>query len=247
MGEIKGYEYVFPLVGGKSVSTKDVVEIKEVYGTAFYLNNGNYLTAGHALRNALQCEHVGLAYLDQTERWFFKKATAYEVVDDYDIGFVKAEVPQAKAMEWDLEELPLLSDVRAMGFPYALDHQNRFMGIRAFKGHVVSAPTFYRFHGHPLCYELSFQCPRGLSGAPLFIQDFVPNPKVKGIVVGNQSTEMLIFSDREVMQGGKEVICERYEAMQTGIAIQAGSLQGIKSAIIGSSLLDYLHSVSLAK
>lgn len=253
MADINAYEYVFPLVGGESTSLQNGFKTTQICGTAFYLKGGIYLTAGHSLKNAWQqYELMGLAYLDNAKKFQTGRVTAWEAIDDYDIGFFKAETPEAKPMEWDFEQLPMLSDVRTTGFPYALDSQNRIIGIRSFKGYIVSGSLFYRFPSRPWCYELSFQCPRGLSGAPLFTNDFDPQEKrivnkVRGIIIGNQSTEMLVYSDKEVLQGDKERIVERYEAMQAGIAIQTRSLQGIKSTIIGGSLLDYLRSVRLAK
>jgi len=43
---------------------------------------------------------------------------------------------------------------------------------------------------------------------------------IAGIVIGNQRTEMLVFSERESVSDMKEVITERFEALQLGIALQ---------------------------
>ena len=47
---------------------------------------------------------------------------------------------------------------------------------------------------------------------------------VTGIVIGNQRTEMLVFSERETVSEVKEIVTERYEALQLGIALQARAL-----------------------
>ena len=44
---------------------------------------------------------------------------------------------------------------------------------------------------------------------------------ITGIVIGNQRTEILVFSERESVSDVKEVISERYEALQLGIALQS--------------------------
>jgi len=242
MAQIVAFEYVFPLVGCKTIPMKDGVQIEQIYGTAFSLKNGNFLVAGHSIKNALQHELVGLGYIDKGYVRFHK-VTHHEIIADYDIGFVRAEMPEAKALHWNFDELPMLGDIQTVGFPYALDLQNLDMRIRAFRGYIVSAPKFYRLPSNPSCYELSFHCPRGLSGAPLFTVQ--TTPKVKGIIIGNQSTEMLIYSDKEIIKEGKETIFERYEATQFGIAIQTRSLQNIKSIILGNSVLKYLTTVNL--
>jgi hypothetical protein len=47
---------------------------------------------------------------------------------------------------------------------------------------------------------------------------------VMGIVIGNQRTEMLVFSDREIVSDVKEVVTERYEALQLSVALQSRAL-----------------------
>lgn len=247
---INSYEYVFPLVGGESLTPQNPFEIRQICGTAFHLKGGNYITAGHAVKNALQHDQMGLAHLDGAGKWRIQKVTKYEVVDDYDIGFVKVEASDTKAMQWDFGQLPLLSEVCTFGYAYALDVSNRSIGARAFQGYIVASPILDRLHARPRCYELSFQCPRGLSGAPVYTNDFDRKgagvvSRVKGIIVGNQSMEMLVFSEKEILREGKEVVVERYEAMQTGIAIQTEALKGVKSTILGGELVDYLRSVAL--
>ena len=83
----------------------------------------------------------------------------------------------------------------------------------------MSATTFGRLAPDPPSYELSFQCPRGLSGAPLLIRHG-DSMLITGIVIGNQRTEMLVFSERESVSDVKEVITERFEALHLGIALQ---------------------------
>jgi len=238
------YEYIFPLVGAKSIEGAEGVQVEQVHGTAFYAKSGNFVVAGHALRKALQHDLVGLGHV-RGDSWGYTHVTAHEVIDDYDVGFVKAEIPEAKALNWKFDELPMLADIHTVGFPFALDLERFRIRVRAFKGHIVSSSTFYDLPRNPRCYELSFACPRGLSGAPLCTQR--PG-RVVGLVIGNQSTEMLVYSDKEVQKedGKPAKETERYEATQFGVAIQTSSLQDIESDILGGSVMEYLKSVELA-
>ena len=115
----------------------------------------------------------------------------------------------------------IADDDHRQGCRLSVRHRTRArsQGIRSFVGHVVSATTFGRLAPDPLSYELSFQCPRGLSGAPLLTRHD-DSMLITGVVIGNQRTEMLVFSERESVSDMKEVITERFEALQLGIALQ---------------------------
>jgi len=241
---IDAFQYVFPVLGCKQITHKSFVAIEQIYGTAFYLKNNTFITAGHCIKNALQHKSIGLGYA-KADGLEFHEVTNHEIISGYDIGFVQAHIPAAKALHWDYDELPMLADVKTVGYPYGLDLPNLAFQSRAFKGYVISAPTFLRFQSKPRCYELSFACPRGLSGAPLFIEE--KELKVKGIVIGNASTEMLIYTDKEVVEEGKETVTVRYEATQFGIAFQTASIKHVQSSLLGDSLDNYLKSVSLAQ
>jgi hypothetical protein len=171
-------------------------------------------------------------------------AESYEVMPDIDIGIIRlGGIGRAKSYGWLLGELPKLTNVLTLGYPYALDLENRVLNSRAYKGHVVSSTSFRKLKAKPRIYELSFQAPRGLSGAPLLAID--NESKIVGCIIGNESSEMLVFSSREIITEDKESIVERYEALQHGIAFQTESLLKIESRIIGTSLLDHLKKSSL--
>jgi hypothetical protein len=125
---------------------------------------------------------------------------------------------------------------------YALDPERNNIASRSFKGYVVSR-TRTPFAANPWGYELSFTCPRGLSGAPLTTLDNFP--LISGMVVGNRSTKMNIFTDREIISDDKERIVERYEALQLGIAIQSAELLSVRSGILDGDLGAHLAKHSL--
>src|SRR5690349_11390779 len=131
--------------------------------------------------------------------WRATEVSSHEILEDFDIGLLQSESTPAKAFNWISGSHNLLDDVQTVGFPYAVDVQRNSIHIRAFKGYIVSNPEFDKLPTNPLVYELSFQCPRGLSGAPVFVEK--DNARcIIGIVLGNQATDMLVFSHKEVIK-----------------------------------------------
>lgn len=216
--KINVLEYVLPLVIGVEPMKPTVVE-----GTAFGIGDGCFVTAAHCLGEGAKSGWMAVGTTDgkRIRAW---NITAYELVHAYDFAVFRADVEvPVKCFSWYPGELPMASSVRTAGYPYALDSERERMGIRAFVGHVVSATTFGRLASDPPSYELSFQCPRGLSGAPLLTRHG-DSMLTTGMVIGNQRTEMLIFSERESVSEVKEVVTERFEALQLGIALQCRAL-----------------------
>jgi hypothetical protein len=69
---------------------------------------------------------------------------------------------------------------------------------------------------------------------------------VAGVVIGNRSTEMLVFSHREVVAEEREFITERFEAMQLGVAIRSTEI--LKCSVPGmprGTLAAHLDSQGL--
>lgn len=243
-------DYVFALTGVDVYHDEDVDDSRawprQVYGTTFYLKNNIFMTAGHSIEYALRGEHsvLGLVYLAHfvAGRAYVCKVADYEIVADYDVGFVKVkdEISQAKALVWDFNKLNILDEIRTTGFPHALDHyQKRFM-IRAFQGYIVSCTEFRELEARPLCYELSFPCPKGLSGAPLFTRE--PEPTIRGVVIKSSSMAMEVFSEKETIGEGTHTL---HEAYFLGLGLTTGSLQNIESKILGCSLEEHLKRVDL--
>jgi hypothetical protein len=175
------------------------------------------------MREAMRAGWMALGTTDGTQirAWNIDPC---ELVDDFDVAVFRADVAvPVKCFRWYTGQLPMATTVKAAGYPYAMELDRNRMGMRSFVGHVVSATTFGRLRTDPPSYELSFQCPRGLSGAPLLIRH-EDSMLITGVVIGNQRTEMLVFSERESISETKEVVTERYEALQLGIALQSRAL-----------------------
>jgi len=238
---IEGHDYTFPVIGyeRRSMNADRVVTPKNVYGTAFSIADNCFLTAGHSIQNAISENDVlSVGFVDGAT-YIAAEALDYEVIPDFDTGIIKtiAHVGRAKQYQWQREQLAALMDVDVSGYPYAFDPKRNIIASRSFKGYVVSR-TRTPFAANPWGYELSFASPRGLSGAPLTTRDNFP--LIVGMVVGNCSTEMNIFTDREIISDDKERIVERYEALQLGIAIESAELLSVRSRILDGNLGTHL-------
>lgn len=238
---IDAYQCFPPVLGVDRVAS-DQFLIETVCGTAFPIGEHFYLTAGHVAKEALAHKNLGVGYVKEG-RWKMVTASQIEIHDDKDIAIILCTVPDIKAVGWDLTDLPALQDVQTMGYPYALDATLGTIDMRAFKGYVISQTTFTGLKSKPRCYELSFFPPRGLSGAPLMY--YKKDLKINGLIIGNKRTEMLVFSDKEIIKDEKETIVERYETTQYGVAVHAKEIVSIESKLLGMTIGAHLKKGEL--
>jgi hypothetical protein len=147
-----------------------------VYGTAFcFAPGGLFLTAGHVLEDALKDAGpngvVGLFRRSGKSALEGGPVTCHELHRGIDMAlllcpFFRRAIPFPIAFD----ELDLLTPVSAIGFPLAVDTERLALVARGFLGHVVTRRELYQLPAQPPGYEVSFPCPRGLSGAPLVQQ-----------------------------------------------------------------------------
>ena len=105
------YRYVFPVVAGALVENHPhLIVPKEVYGTAFCLGGPVFATAAHVVEGARQQTKMALGFQDG-DRWSAAEIQKYELFPEQDIALVKAEVPGAQTVKWDLRELLMEGDV----------------------------------------------------------------------------------------------------------------------------------------
>ncbi len=238
------HQLFFPVVGYEEKNGQK--EIKNIFGTSFSIKNTYFLTAGHSIKNSKECLKFGIAYLPHGQTIFeIAEAEASEVYESVDMGIIQAKVPYGKWLKWRLDKLPMLTDVQTGGYPYGFDSKERRIGSRSYKGYVVSSRPFERFTSYPYCYELSFQCPRGLSGAALCKRgdEFAT---IHGLIIGNAQTEMEVYREKEEIEdkGKNEKIIHTYiktEVLSHGIAIQSQELAKIQSELLGKTLQEYLE------
>jgi hypothetical protein len=244
MVKVSAFDYVFPVIGGDRSNTRPGwTMLRNVFGTAFSLGGNTFLTAGHVIKAATAHESFDICLIEDGA-WGARKIIRHEVLEDLDAGFFEANVPGAKALRWSDTELSMLDSVAAVGFPYALEITQAKLNVRAFRGEIVSTRTWDGLSAKPQIYELSFQCPRGLSGAPLWISG--NPPAVVGFIIGNSIIEMIIHSEKEEsLDGGKTTIYEKTESLRLGIAIQAQAILDRHSEILGTTLREHLHRTNL--
>lgn len=238
------FDYMFPLFAGVKESSPDVV-----LGTAFHIGGGLFMTAGHSLRNASDYPHVGLGKTDgESWRWNALSTDTFEIVSDHDLGFFQVDrMGSLPSLSWCDRRLPMSSQVRSAGYAHSLDLERRHCNGRVFSGYVVSDPRVDVVAARPVGYELSFQCPRGLSGAPVLVDTSADTlPEIGGVVIGNQSMKMLVFSSAEsIVEGGERTTVEQYEALQLGIAVSSIAVCDLRSRRAGGTVRAHLASHEL--
>jgi hypothetical protein len=239
MAILNAYQHVFPVVAGDRSADGRVLLIDQVLGTAFPIGGNFWITAAHVLKGA-----NALGFLEGTD-WRCAQIERREVADSYDVGLFEVTKVTGTPVPWIERSLPMSEAVLAVGFPYALNRNLNTVSARAFRGSVVAPAITTKIPAKPLVYELQFQCPRGLSGAPLLHEDTALF--VAGMVVGNAATEMMVLADREVLKDGSTSIVERYEMLQLGIAIQTSSILSLKFEALGKSVGEHLKSLNLLK
>jgi hypothetical protein len=110
-------------------------------------------------------------------------------------------------------------DAYGFGFPEnALVEDGPGPTARVFKGHVQRlfdyvGPTRYRY----LAAELSFPCPRGLSGGPLF----TPQPGVAGLVTESRQSYTAIGREEGVVseKGEETITLVERDIIHYGVAV----------------------------
>lgn len=236
----------FPIVG---YGLKDGVTITDnIFGTASYLNNDIFITAGHSILNAKESPITGIAFRDKLNSlsgYTYHVIDKFEIFEDLDIGLVKLEKghPNAKSNKWTTKPVEMLEEVIALGFPFGYNLQEKEFVVRGLKGNIVTRRKFHEFPTKPLVYELSFHCPKGISGAALNSFD---SRHVLGFIIANASTEILVFEEKEVdKSGNKTSIFEKYETTKYGIAITVDNLFDRDSKILNGTFGEYLAKENL--
>ena len=243
MAVVDAYKHVFPVVGGNRSKDGEALLVSQVFGTAFPIGGDFWLTAAHVLRGASNEAVAGLGFVVNKE-WLAVFVERHEMNESHDIAVFEAKQIEGSPLRWAAEELAMSTEVLSVGFPYALTPDLPSVSIRAFRGSITAAATTTKIPGRPRAYELQFQCPRGLSGAPLLHES--RELCIVGVIVGNAATEMLVLSDKELIADGSTTIVERYEMLQLGIAVQVSSLLQLKFQLLGGTLQQHLHANKLA-
>ncbi len=242
------YDYVFPVLGGK-LTNDGKFEPFEIYGTAFYIGNDFFVTCAHTINNASEEDRImAIGYQNEQGAFSFSLVLDSETFEEEnDSGIMLAHIPRAQTYPWLKEKLAMINDVVSCGFPYGFDDEHSEILIRAFKGHIMSVGFYNKFKSKPLHYELSYQCPRGLSGAPLIFV-YKNQPLVCGMTIGDDITETIVYSYKYINEDdGKTTTEKTTEALHRGIAVQVESFLKLKSRLLNMTVEEYLNKENLLK
>lgn len=239
------YKMTFPVMG--SSQHPSVSDIDQICGTAFSLGGDLFMTAGHAVRAASEHEVMSIIQADnETRDYSHATATEVDVWPDVDVGLIKADLSGAAPLIWTFSTAFMLQDVATMGYPHAIDRVGvtKFISIRSLKGYVVSSGEAFgrNFPEGTEVYELSFQCPKQISGAPLLLAG--PPARVIGVIVGNSETSIQIGRETEDVGEGEQVYV-RDQTTFFGMAIQSTELATRSSPLLDGTLHDHLSEHGL--
>ncbi|SNY94721.1 hypothetical protein [Flagellimonas pacifica] len=236
----------FPIVGYNLENGSP--KTNNIYGTASYLKNNIFITAGHSILNAKESEFTAIAFrdkMDSTSNYIYHTIEQAEIFEDLDIGIVKLKKGHinAKADKWTSKSAEMLGDVFALGYPFGYNISENEFVVRGLQGYIVTKRRFHEFQKKPSVYELSFHCPKGISGASLKNSD---SWHVMGFIIANASTEILVYEEKEIDETeNKKTIYEKYETTKYGIAITVDNLLDRKSSILKTTFREYLEKEGL--
>jgi hypothetical protein len=239
-------DLVLPVGGLVPGETSRTSKLREVCGTAFNIGADAYLTAGHVWKQALTHPLQALGMMDdpQTGRINLHKVTDAEVLDAHDLAVLEAR-PFGRSFRWTSEGFALQDGVHSFGYPHGFDPDSEAINIRAFRGSIVGGSTIRELPARPPGLEVSFPCPRGLSGAPLIRNDPKPN-RVVGVILANHITEMDVYTEKETTkEGEREQVFIKTEALHLGIAIRADVVCAVESRLLGCTIGDWLRRCDL--
>jgi len=240
------HQVSFPVMGYNIVDGK--AKTDNLYGTASYLGNKIFMTAGHSILNAKESKCMGLAFRDNHNSksgYTYISFKDYEIFEDIDLALLKLEDDnfEATAEKWSLKQTEFLEDVFTIGYPFGYNNLEKEMVVRGLKGHIVTRRHFHEFQNKPLIYELSFHCPKGVSGASLKSTE---TSHIKGFIIANAATEISVFKETEINQDEKEkIVYEKVETTKYGVAITIANLIDKNSSILGTTFKKYLKKQNL--
>lgn len=234
---------VFPLVSGEINQADKSVKIFRINGTAFSIGQGFFLTAGHVLKELLEHKFYGILKLNGTGGAELFEIEDYELIKEFDLVILyipKFILEDIYHLTWNGNYSEMFTDVFTIGFPYGYEPDRKEIRTRGYKGYIISATRIDEFKG--VFYELSFSCPRGISGAPIIDDE---NKSLMGIIVGNKSTEIEVYRETEILDNGKQKNSYlKYEAIEYGIALDITSVVKYKSKLLGKTIGAFLKEMN---
>ena len=235
-----------------------VVRIRELFGSAFFVDESTFLTARHVIEGAVaRATETGLEFAlcqkydeGQSPINVASRIAGYEFAPPpHDVAIGRSmyktttmfTIDPAPAHEWQ--------DVATMGYPLSVVDWDMatpsMLGLRCHKGYIQRVIQAGELKIGPAApaYELSFNISRGLSGSPVFISRH-PKDIVVGVCVGSLRSEIVDYERVDVDERGGTFKESRVKIEEYGLAHDLISLHGWRPSILeGKSLLETCHPV----
>lgn len=223
--------------------TKPDLRRPEMHGTAFAIAEDLFLTAGHVVEGIEELGHGCLGFTNGAGALIAAPIEAtHQLGHGVDVGVIRArvppEAPPMRVHHWK-RDADMGAHVAAFGFPHGYDADAEAVVMRMFGGWVVSRGGFSDIpsgkKGIPRV-ELSFPCPKGISGAPLMTRHGLS--RVLGVVVGNSAVSYVMGSTEED-EGAEKV--EIRDTVFLGQAHLLAAFEAHPVGLVDGTFRDLLH------
>jgi hypothetical protein len=213
-----------PVFAGTEEAGRTSTSTMKFHGTAFPFGSSMLLTAFHVAANATASGNrvlIGWPPPPPNKPFEFMNAAVVQMWPHVDMAAIMVPGTMFPPLPWNASDLPLLTQVRAYGFPHG--YEPRALYHRALAGPIVGhrKASDRRLPGQPEVYELQFAAPLGLSGAALLTGEL----EVAGCVVGNAGSALARHGSTQAIS--EPVRCttdDDSELLQLGIAICASEI-----------------------
>ena len=208
------------LIGAGLLFDGRLPESRRFLGSCFsVLDPKVFVTGGHCLEDVSSGD-IWVNHSAGPAPSLFTRVSEIEFVRGTDIAVFRTEAPQA---QWaaPFSKLRYWADygeeVGAVGHPEDLISQAASREVARFFRGIVQRPFLFEHAKHRYsAFELSFPCPPGLSGGPLFLAD---NPgTVIGVVTGNFESYAVRRKDVRETQPGHVEHFEEHQIITFGVA-----------------------------
>lgn len=213
----------------------------EIYlGSCFSVfEPGMFVTAAHCLKG-VPLEQLWVNHFGGEGPKLFTRVMQIEWVEETDLAVFLTEAPEARWAK-PFQKIEHAADfgeeVAAFGYPQ--DLMSPIVATqtpRMLRGIVQRPFAFQSLGKRYVAYELSFPCPPGLSGAPLFLLD---DPStIIGAITGNFETNTILHSAEERVSASEIVRHEARSVITYGVAANISGAIDALEKLKGRSLLS---------
>lgn len=231
-------ERVFPIYGLNNE------EVRTIIGTCFPLCNGYFMIANHVVDSSYSEMKIG--FLNQKAQGKIEKYNfiVMEQFPESDLAILECKEiyeseKKPKSSRWSGKKLKNYQIIRAMGYPFGYDSQNRFTTSRAFQGTKIGTNKFQMEPISAEVYELSFHCLKGLSGTCLYDEWY----NIHGMIIGNLNHEIEIYEQKETVEieNRKETtVYIKTETAHIGLAVTSQNIFRLYSNYFNMTIHEYL-------